>query len=111
MIAPEIQARIDSQLAADPNAVSPEVAAAALAEFKKKQEDGQRATMVSRLSSVASYTNEAVENLREARKAEKKAKAYLDALTAAETAFKANGNWEAYLKARADADNRLHSNE
>ncbi len=110
-VAPEIQARIDGLLTSDPNTVSPEVAAAALADYKKRQEDDQRQTMVRRLGLVSSHTNDAVESLREARKAEKKAKAYLDSLAVAETAFKTNGNWDAYSKAKSDAENKLHSCE
>lgn len=110
-VAPEIQSRIDGLLASDPNTVSPEIAAAALADYKKRQDDDQRQTMVRRLGLVSNHTNSAVESLREARKAEKKAKAYLDSLALAETAFKTNGNWDAYSKAQADAENKLHSCE
>lgn len=107
-IAPEIQARIDGQLVADPNSVSTDVAKAALAEFQKRREDEQRETMVRRLNTVTNATTEAVEVLREARKAEKNAKTLLDSVAAAETAFKANGDWSAYTKAKDEAWNKYH---
>lgn len=110
-VAPEIQARIDTQLAADPNTVSPEVAKAALAEFQKRREDEQRETMVRRLNTVTNATTEAVEVLREARKAEKNAKTLLDSVAAAETAFKANGDWSAYTKAKDEAWNKYHRSQ
>ena len=107
-IAPEIQSRIDSQLAADPNAVPPEVAKAALAEFQKRREDEQRETMVRRLTTVTNATTEAVEVLRDARKVEKQAKTLVSDLAAAETAFKDNGDWSAYTKAKDEAWHKYH---
>lgn len=111
MIAPEIQNRIDGLLVADPNAVSPEVAAAALAEFNKNRAAEQQTTMVRRLNTVTNNTNLAVESLRDARRAEKKAKAFLDALADAETAYKTSGNWDAYQMATRAAETKLHSCE
>lgn len=107
---PETQARITTLLDSDPNSVSPSVCAAALAEYQKKQENEQKDVMVRRLGTIAAYTNEAVAALREARKAEKKAKNLVDAFAEAEDAFKANGDWSAYLKAKDDAYSKYHQN-
>jgi hypothetical protein len=108
---PETQSRIDGLLATDPNTVSPEVAKAALAEFNKRREDEQREQMVRRLNSVTNYTTEAVEQLRAARKLERKAKALVDTMGEAEDAFKASGDWAAYQKVRTDAVGKFNSSE
>ena len=108
---PETQSRIDGLLATDPNTVSPEIAKSALAEFNKRREDEQREQMVRRLNTVTTNTTEAVEQLRDARKLERKAKALVDTMGDAEDTFKANGDWAAYQKVRTDAWNKFHSSE
>lgn len=108
---PETQKRIDGLLATDPNTVSPEVASAALAEFKKRRDEDALRTMVSRLNTVATYTNEAVEQLRDVRKQERKAKALVDTLGEAEDIYKTNGDWSAYQKTRTEAWNKFHACE
>lgn len=106
-----INARIVAELAADPNAVSAEVAAAALAQHAKEKAEAQQRTMVDRLSTVEANTSEAVQHLRECRKKEARAKAYLTALADAEAKYKTDGNWEAYQQTRREARNKLQSCE
>lgn len=105
------QNRINALLVADPDTVSPEIAAAALAEFTKQQDEAAKALMVRRLSSTVSATNEVVGVLRDARKAEKNAKTLLDTVAAAEEAFKANGDWKAYNTAKDAAWTKFHRGE
>ncbi len=104
-----ITARINAQLSSDSNTVSPEVAAAALAEYTKMREDLQRAEMVRRLHNTTTNTTEAVEILRDARKNEKSAKTLLDAIAAAEAQYQKEGNWDAYSKSKTEAWNKFHN--
>jgi len=106
-----IQTRIAAQLESNPDSVSPEVAAAALAEYQKQQETAQRETMIRRLSQASSCTGEAVSLLRDARKDERRAKTFVDALAAAEEAFQKDGNWKAYVKAKETATLAYRSDE
>lgn len=103
----ETQTRVESLLASDPDVVPPSVAADAVAEFNKRRDDERRATMVNQLGAVANRTNRAVENLRAVRKQERAAKAFLDALTAAEEKFRVDGNWSEYIKAQGAAEREL----
>lgn len=103
----ETQTRVDSLLASDPDVVPPSVAADAVAEFNKRRDDERRTTMVNRLNAVASRTNNAVDNLRAVRKQERAAKAFLDAVTAAEESFRVTGNWAEYNRAYSAAEKEL----
>lgn len=98
-----IQERITAQLESNSSVVPPEVAAAALAEYNKLLENEQRTTMIRRLGSVKQHTSDAVNILRDVRKKEKLAKALVDTLASAEEKYQQDGNWDAYSKARTEA--------
>ena len=98
-------AAINAMVARNPDNITAPVLVAAVAELKRRQDAENTERAIAQLGSVARNTESAVNNLRNARRVEAKAKKLLVAYAAAEKDFQANGDYTAYTKAIIAADN------
>lgn len=92
-------ATINKLVNSDPSHISAPVLRAAVEKLAQEQKERQTREAIAHLSHVEALVNDAVNNLRRARKQEAKAKAYLVALGAAQTQFHKDGNKTAFDEA------------
>lgn len=91
--------RVASQLAEESDTIPKAVIAAAILNVQKEKAERQRLELEDHLNRAARNTTNAVEQLREARKTERKNKTLVDAYAAAEIQLQTNGNFTEYLNA------------
>lgn len=93
------EAQINALVAKNPNQIAAPALRLAIVELAARQQKEQTENAIRQLSEVEAVISIAVSSLREARKLEAKAKAYLVAVDAARAQFHANGDYDTFHKA------------
>lgn len=95
---------LESLINTNPNMVSPAALKAALLQVQEREAKKATDEAVLRLERISQKVQNALENVREARKQEKRAMTYLKALSDARDVYHQTGDYDAFHKAEVEAE-------